>query len=346
MHNNSLHDLLEFYDKPRNDFPLLDIFQKFQKADYSGAMKYTMTSPEIIRNRSFGEVERPESMNIKTNEPLRGGLFCQKIFGPIKEYECSCGKYKGFEYRGFLCEECGVEVNRSSLRNERMGHIELAAPCVNIWFVKVRPSILGRALDILSIDIERILYFEAYIVTNPGLAPIGRYSILSEDDVDAFTEEYGSEFEAKTGAEAIKYLLKNFDFEYEIQRCKKAYKSEAEHKKNAKRLLLLEMLLEKDIKPEWMVLDAIPVIPPNWRPLGPLIDGQFEASDFNRQYQKIITTNDKLKRMIGIKAPPMFLNSLKLELQNAVDCLLDNNLSRMTMIGANTTPLRSLASLD
>ena len=342
----NLLELFEYFENERQYFPLLDVFQKFKATDYSGAMKYTMTSPESMRRRSFGEVKYAESINIRTKEPWHGGLFCARIFGPTKDYECFCGKYQGFKHRAIVCEECGVEVNRSSLRGERMAHIELVAPCANIWFLKVRPSLLGLVLDMTLSDIERVVYFEAYIVTDPGAAPIKKYSILSEDDLDGLLVQYGNEFTAKNGAEAIKDLLQNLDFEYEIERCSRVAGSEIISRKNAKRLLALEMFKEENIKPEWMMLDVIPVIAPDLRPLGALIGDQFETSDFNRQYQRIITTNKKKKKMIEIQAPSIFLVQLKLHLQEAVDCLLDNKRSRKVMIGPNKTPLRSLASLS
>ena len=338
--------LLECLENERQHFPLLDVFQKFKATDYSGTMKYTMTSPESIRHWSFGEVKYAESINIKTKEPWHGGLFCARIFGPTKDYECFCGKYRGIKHRGIICEECGVEVNRSSLRGERMGHIELVAPCANIWFLKIRPSLLGLVLDMTASDIERVVYFEAYIVTDPGATPIKKYSILSEDGFNGLLVQYGSEFTAKNGAEAIKDLLQNLDFEYEIERCSKVAGSEIINSKNAKRLLMLEMFKEDNIKPEWMMLDVIPVIAPDLRPPGALVGDQLEASDFNRQYQRIITINNQLRKMLEIQAPSAFLVPLKLRLQEAVDCLLDNKRSRKVMIGVNKTPLRSLASLN
>ena len=343
---SSLIELFKSFDKAYQEFPLLDIFQKIKATDYSGAMKYTMTSPELIRRWSFGEIKCSEIINIQTEEPLRNGLFCSRIFGPTKDYECLCGKYKGLKYRGFICEKCDVEVNRSSLRGERMAHIELVVPCANIWFVKVLPSFLGLVLDMTLSDIEHVLYFEAYIVTDPGITPIKKYSILSEDDFDDLFAQYGNEFKAKMGAEAVKDLLQNLDIEYEIQRCSRVAGSENINSKNAKRLLAFEMFRKNSIKPEWMMLDALPVIAPNLRPLGPLIEDQFEASDFNQQYRQIITINIRLKKMIEIQAPSIFLAQQKLLLQEAVDCLLDNKRSRKVMIGVNKTPLRSLASLN
>jgi DNA-directed RNA polymerase subunit beta' len=341
-----LNELFKSFEKESQEFPLLDIFQKFNATDYSGSMKYTMTSPELIRRWSFGEIKRSEIINIETEEPLRDGLYCSRIFGPTKNYECLCGKYQGLKNRGVICEKCDVEVNRSSLRGERMAHIELVVPCANIWFVKVLPSFLGLVLDMTLSDIEHVLYFEAYIVTDPGVTPIKKYSILSEDDFDDLIAQYGNKFKAKMGAEAIKDLLRSIDFEYEIQRSSGVTGSENINRKNVKRLLAFEMLKKNSIKPEWMMLDALPVIAPDLRPLGSLIEGKFEASDFNQQYRQIITLNNRLKKLIELQAPSIFLAQLKLQLQEAVDCLLDNKRSRKVMIGVNKTPLRSLASLN
>jgi DNA-directed RNA polymerase subunit beta' len=342
----SLNELFKSFEKESQEFPLLDIFQKFNATDYSGSMKYTMTSPELIRRWSFGEIKRSEIINIQTEEPFHDGLFCSRIFGPTKNYECLCGKYQGLQYRGFICEKCDVEVNRASLRGERMAHIELVVPCANIWFVKVLPTFLGLVLDMTLSDIEHVLYFEAYIVTDPGVTPIKKYSILSEDDFDDLFAEYGNKFKAKMGAEAVKDLLQNLDIEYEIQRSSRVTESENINRKNAKRLLAFEMFKKNSIKPEWMMLDALPVIAPDLRPLGPLIEDRFEPSDFNQQYRQIISINNRLKKIIELQAPSIFLAQQKLRLQEAVDCLLDNKRSRKVMIGVNKTPLRSLASLN
>ena len=240
---------------------LLDLFKQFTPDEHFDAIRIGLASPEKIRSWSFGEVKKPETINYRTFKPERDGLFCAKIFGPIKDYECLCGKYKRLKHRGVICEKCGVEVTQTKVRRERMGHIDLAAPCAHIWFLKSLPSRLGLVLDMTLRDIERVLYFEAYVVTDPGMTPLKKFSIMSEDDYDAKVKEYGDEFTAKMGAEGVKDLLEGLDLDDEITKLRNDLTgSEIKIKKNAKRLKLMEAFKKSGIKPMWMVLDVLPVI--------------------------------------------------------------------------------------
>ena len=305
-----------------------------------------MASPEKIRSWSFGEVKKPETINYRTFKPERDGLFCAKIFGPIKDYECLCGKYKRLKHRGVICEKCGVEVTQTKVRRERMGHIDLAAPCAHIWFLKSLPSRLGLVLDMTLRDIERVLYFEAYVVTDPGMTPLKKYSIMSEDDYDAKFKEYGDEFTAKMGAEGIKDLLESIDIEGSIEKLRNDLTgSELKIKKNAKRLKVLEAFKKSGIKPEWMVLDVLPVLPPDLRPLVPLDGGRFATSDLNDLYRRVINRNSRLRRLLELKAPEIIARNEKRMLQEAVDSLLDNGRRGKAMTGANKRALKSLADM-
>ncbi|ODU56560.1 MAG: DNA-directed RNA polymerase subunit beta', partial [Comamonadaceae bacterium SCN 68-20] len=284
--------------------------------------------------------------NYRTFKPERDGLFCAKIFGPIKDYECLCGKYKRLKHRGVICEKCGVEVTQTKVRRERMGHIDLAAPCAHIWFLKSLPSRLGLVLDMTLRDIERVLYFEAYVVTDPGMTPLKKFSIMSEDDYDAKCREYGDEFVAKMGAEGIKDLLEGIDIDTEIERLRGDLTgSEVKVKKNAKRLKVLEAFRKSGIKPEWMVLDVLPVLPPDLRPLVPLDGGRFATSDLNDLYRRVINRNSRLKRLLELKAPEIIARNEKRMLQEAVDSLLDNGRRGKAMTGANKRALKSLADM-
>jgi len=325
---------------------LLDLFKQFTPDEHFSAIKIGMASPEKIRSWSFGEVKKPETINYRTFKPERDGLFCAKIFGPIKDYECLCGKYKRLKHRGVICEKCGVEVTQTKVRRERMGHIDLAAPCAHIWFLKSLPSRLGLVLDMTLRDIERVLYFEAYVVTDPGMTPLKKFSIMSEDDFDAKFKEYGDEFQAKMGAEGIKDLLQSIDIEGSIEKLRNDLTgSELKIKKNAKRLKVLEAFKKSGIKPEWMVLDVLPVLPPDLRPLVPLDGGRFATSDLNDLYRRVINRNSRLRRLLELKAPEIIARNEKRMLQEAVDSLLDNGRRGKAMTGANKRALKSLADM-
>ena len=325
---------------------LLDLFKQFTPDEHFDAIKIGMASPEKIRSWSFGEVKKPETINYRTFKPERDGLFCAKIFGPIKDYECLCGKYKRLKHRGVICEKCGVEVTQTKVRRERMGHIDLAAPCAHIWFLKSLPSRLGLVLDMTLRDIERVLYFEAYVVTDPGMTPLKKYSIMSEDDFDAKFKEYGDEFQAKMGAEGIKDLLQSMDIDGSIEKLRNDPSgSELKIKKNTKRLKLLEAFKKSGIKPEWMVLDVLPVLPPDLRPLVPLDGGRFATSDLNDLYRRVINRNSRLRRLLELKAPEIIARNEKRMLQEAVDSLLDNGRRGKAMTGANKRALKSLADM-
>ena len=325
---------------------LLDLFKQFTPDEHFDAIKIGMASPEKIRSWSFGEVKKPETINYRTFKPERDGLFCAKIFGPIKDYECLCGKYKRLKHRGVICEKCGVEVTQTKVRRERMGHIDLAAPCAHIWFLKSLPSRLGLVLDMTLRDIERVLYFEAYVVTDPGMTSLKKFSIMSEDEFDAKQKEYGDEFVAKMGAEGIKDLLEAIDIESEIERLRGDLTgSEVKIKKNAKRLKVLEAFKKSGIKPGWMVLEVLPVLPPDLRPLVPLDGGRFATSDLNDLYRRVINRNSRLRRLLELKAPEIIARNEKRMLQEAVDSLLDNGRRGKAMTGANKRALKSLADM-
>ena len=325
---------------------LLDLFKQFTPDEHFDAIKIGMASPEKIRSWSFGEVKKPETINYRTFKPERDGLFCAKIFGPIKDYECLCGKYKRLKHRGVICEKCGVEVTQTKVRRERMGHIDLAAPCAHIWFLKSLPSRLGLVLDMTLRDIERVLYFEAYVVTDPGMTPLKKFSIMSEDDYDTKRKEFGDEFVAKMGAEGIKDLLESIELDSEIERLRGDLTgSEVKVKKNSKRLKVLEAFRKSGIKPQWMVLDVLPVLPPDLRPLVPLDGGRFATSDLNDLYRRVINRNSRLRRLLELKAPEIIARNEKRMLQEAVDSLLDNGRRGKAMTGANKRALKSLADM-
>ncbi|SDK86834.1 DNA-directed RNA polymerase subunit beta' [Methylophilus rhizosphaerae] len=327
---------------------LLDLFKQVTQEEEFDAIKIALASPEKIRSWSYGEVKKPETINYRTFKPERDGLFCSKIFGPIKDYECLCGKYKRLKHRGVICEKCGVEVTLSKVRRERMGHIELASPVAHIWFLKSLPSRLGMVLDIALRDIERVLYFEAFIVIDPGMTPLTRGQLLTEDDYIAKVEEYGDEFNAVMGAEAIRELLRTMDIDRSIETLRSelaATGSEAKIKKIAKRLKVLEAFQKSGIKPEWMILEILPVLPPELRPLVPLDGGRFATSDLNDLYRRVINRNNRLKRLLELKAPEIIVRNEKRMLQEAVDSLLDNGRRGKVMTGANKRPLKSLADM-
>jgi DNA-directed RNA polymerase subunit beta' len=327
---------------------LLDLFKQVTQEEEFDAIKIGLASPEKIRSWSFGEVKKPETINYRTFKPERDGLFCAKIFGPIKDYECLCGKYKRLKHRGVICEKCGVEVTLAKVRRERMGHIELASPVAHIWFLKSLPSRLGLVLDTSLRDIERVLYFEAYVVVDPGMTPLKRCQLLTEDDYLAKVEEFGDDFSASMGAEGVRELLRSLDMQHEIDTLRKdleATGSDAKIKKIAKRLKVLEGFQKSGIKPDWMIMEVLPVLPPELRPLVPLDGGRFATSDLNDLYRRVINRNNRLKRLLELKAPEIIVRNEKRMLQEAVDSLLDNGRRGKAMTGANKRPLKSLADM-
>jgi len=328
---------------------LADLFkQTLPNEEEFDAITIGLASPDKIRSWSYGEVKKPETINYRTFKPERDGLFCAKIFGPVKDYECLCGKYKRLKHRGVICEKCGVEVTLSKVRRERMGHIELASPVAHIWFLKSLPSRLGMVLDMTLRDIERVLYFEAFVVVEPGMTPLNRGQLLTEDDYLAKVEEYGDEFDAVMGAEGIGALLRTLDIDLEAEKLRgdlETTNSEAKIKKFSKRLKVLEAFQQSGIKPEWMVLQVLPVLPPDLRPLVPLDGGRFATSDLNDLYRRVINRNNRLKRLLELKAPDIIVRNEKRMLQEAVDSLLDNGRRGKAMTGANKRPLKSLADM-
>ena len=327
---------------------LLDLFKQVTQEEEFDAIKTGLASPDKIRSWSYGEVKKPETINYRTFKPERDGLFCAKIFGPVKEYECLCGKYKRLKHRGVICEKCGVEVTLAKVRRERMGHIELASPVAHIWFLKSLPSRMGMVLDMTLRDIERVLYFEAFVVTDPGLTPLNRAQLLTEDDYLAKLEQHGDDFSASMGAEGIRELLKALDVPHEIEKLRKELEttgSDTKIKKIAKRLKVLEAFHKSGIKPEWMILEVLPVLPPELRPLVPLDGGRFATSDLNDLYRRVINRNNRLKRLLELKAPDIIVRNEKRMLQEAVDSLLDNGRRGKAMTGANKRPLKSLADM-
>ncbi len=308
-----------------------------------------IASPEKIRSWSFGEIKKPETINYRTFKPERDGLFCARIFGPIKDYECLCGKYKRMKYKGIVCEKCGVEVTVSKVRRERMGHIELAAPVAHIWFLKSLPSRIGLLLDMQLKQLERILYFESYVVLEPGLTPLERHQLLTEDELLEAQDEYGEDaFSAGIGAEAVKQILIDLDLQGEKEALLKELaetKSELKPKKIIKRLKVVESFLESGNRPEWMILDVVPVIPPELRPLVPLDGGRFATSDLNDLYRRVINRNNRLKRLMELRAPDIIVRNEKRMLQEAVDALFDNGRRGRTITGANKRPLKSLSDM-
>jgi DNA-directed RNA polymerase subunit beta' len=327
---------------------LLDLFKQVTQEEEFDAITIGLASPDKIRSWSYGEVKKPETINYRTFKPERDGLFCAKIFGPVKDYECLCGKYKRLKHRGVICEKCGVEVTQAKVRRERMGHIELASPVAHIWFLKSLPSRLGMVLDMTLRDIERVLYFEAFVVVDPGMTPLNRAQLLTEDDYLAKVEEYGDDFSAVMGAEGVRELLRTLDISREIEILRQELEttgSEAKIKKIAKRLKILEGFTTSGIKPEWMVLEVLPVLPPDLRPLVPLDGGRFATSDLNDLYRRVINRNNRLKRLLELKAPDIIVRNEKRMLQEAVDSLLDNGRRGKAMTGANKRPLKSLADM-
>ncbi len=327
---------------------LLNLFnQQRQSLDFD-SIRIGLSSPDLIRSWSFGEVKKPETINYRTFKPERDGLFCAAIFGPIKDYECLCGKYKRMKHRGVVCEKCGTEVTLAKVRRERMGHIELASPTAHIWFLKSLPSRIGLMLDMTLRDIERILYFEAYVVVDPGLTPLDRGQILSEEQYLQSVEEHGDEFDARMGAEAVHELLKTIDLNAELVRLREemgSTSSDTKLKRLSKRLKLVESFIESGNKPEWMVLTVLPVLPPDLRPLVPLDGGRFATSDLNDLYRRVINRNNRLKRLLELNAPDIIVRNEKRMLQESVDALMDNGRRGRAITGTNKRPLKSLADM-
>ncbi len=328
---------------------VLNIFGPQTPAQVFDQIKISIASPEKIESWSFGEIKKPETINYRTFKPERDGLFCARIFGPIKDYECLCGKYKRMKYKGVICEKCGVEVTLSRVRRERMGHIELAAPVAHIWFLKSLPSRIGLLLDMTLKDLERILYFEYYVVTEPGLTPLKDRQLLSEDEYLHAQDEYGEDaFTAQIGAEAIQTLLKHLDLEKmaaDIRQEIIETTSELKPKKLAKRLKLIEAFIASGNKPQWMIMNVVPVIPPDLRPLVPLDGGRFATSDLNDLYRRVINRNNRLKRLIELRAPDIIIRNEKRMLQEAVDALFDNGRRGRVITGVNKRPLKSLSDM-
>ncbi|WP_111980376.1 DNA-directed RNA polymerase subunit beta' [Algibacillus agarilyticus] len=327
---------------------LLKFLKQQNKTEEFGGIRIGLASPDQIRSWSFGEVKKPETINYRTFKPERDGLFCARIFGPVKDYECLCGKYKRLKHRGVICEKCGVEVTLTKVRRERMGHIELASPVAHIWFLKSLPSRIGLMLDMTLRDIERILYFESYVVTEAGMTSLERGEMLSEENYLDALEEHGDEFEAKMGAEAVLALLIEIDLEKEISIMREELpeiNSETKRKKITKRLKLMEAFFHSGNKPEWMILDVLPVLPPDLRPLVPLDGGRFATSDLNDLYRRVINRNNRLKRLLDLAAPDIIVRNEKRMLQEAVDALLDNGRRGRAITGSNKRPLKSLADM-
>jgi len=328
---------------------LMTIFGAPQGPAAFDQIRISLASPERIRSWSFGEIKKPETINYRTFKPERDGLFCARIFGPIKDYECLCGKYKRMKYRGIVCEKCGVEVTLSKVRRERMGHIELASPVAHIWFLKSLPSRIGLLLDVTLRDLERVLYFEQYVVLEPGLTSLKQHQLLTEDELIAAQDEYGEDsFQAGIGAEALKVMLSAIDVEKEAESLREELletTSEIKRKKIIKRLKLIDSFRESGARPEWMVLDVVPVIPPELRPLVPLDGGRFATSDLNDLYRRVINRNNRLKRLMELRAPDIIVRNEKRMLQESVDALFDNGRRGRVITGANKRPLKSLSDM-
>ena len=327
---------------------LLNLLKQQGQTDDFDAIRIGLTSPEMIRSWSYGEVKKPETINYRTFKPERDGLFCAKIFGPIKDYECLCGKYKRLKHRGVVCEKCGVEVTLSKVRRERMGHIELASPVAHIWYLKSLPSRIGLLLDMTLREIERILYFEAFVVIDPGMTDLQRGQLLNDETYLEAIERFGDEFDARMGAEAVQELLRHINLESEAVNLREEIggtRSEAKLKRLSKRLKLVESFIESGNKPEWMVMTVLPVLPPDLRPLVPLDGGRFATSDLNDLYRRVINRNNRLKRLLELNAPDIIVRNEKRMLQESVDALLDNGRRGRAITGSNKRPLKSLADM-
>ena len=327
---------------------MLNLLKKPNKDDSFDHIKISLASPDLMRSWSYGEVRKPETINYRTFKPERDGLFCAKIFGPIKDYECLCGKYKRLKHRGVICEKCGVEVTLSKVRRDRMGHIELASPVAHIWYLRSLPSRIGLMLDMTLREIEQVLYFERYIVIDGGLSPLERGQLLSEELYQQHIEEHGADIKAGMGAEAIMELLSEIELERTFNELKEQIantKSQAKNKRNVKRLKLIESFIKSGNRPEWMILSVLPVLPPDLRPLVPLEGGRFATSDLNDLYRRVINRNNRLKRLLELKAPEIIVRNEKRMLQESVDALLDNGRRGRAITGTNKRPLKSLADM-
>jgi len=327
---------------------LLNLIKQQNQFDDFDAIRIGLASPAKIKSWSYGEVKKPETINYRTFKPERDGLFCAKIFGPVKDYECLCGKYKRLKHRGVICEKCGVEVTQSKVRRDRMGHIDLASPVAHIWYLKSLPSRMGLILDMTLRDIERVLYFEAFVVIDPGMTTLEKNQILTDEQYLDAIEEYGDDFDARMGAEAVRELLKAINVQKEIVIIREEMagtESETKLKKFSKRLKLMEAFQESNNKPEWMVMTILPVLPPDLRPLVPLEGGRFATSDLNDLYRRVINRNNRLKRLLELNAPDIIVRNEKRMLQESVDALLDNGRRGRAITGSNKRPLKSLADM-
>ena len=328
---------------------VMNVFNPATPVPTFDQIRISIASPEKILSWSFGEIKKPETINYRTFKPERDGLFCARIFGPVKDYECLCGKYKRMKYKGIICEKCGVEVTLSKVRRERMGHIELAAPVAHIWFLKSLPSRISALLDMTLKDVERVLYFENYIVLEPGLTPMKQHQMLTESEYMKAQEDYGEDaFTASIGAEAIREILMSINLEQLREQLREELRTatgELKPKKIAKRLKLVESFLESGNRPEWMILTQVPVIPPELRPLVPLDGGRFATSDLNDLYRRVINRNNRLKRLIELRAPDIIVRNEKRMLQESVDALFDNGRRGRVITGANKRPLKSLSDM-
>ena len=328
---------------------VMNIFNPQASQQAFDQIKISIASPEKIQSWSYGEIKKPETINYRTFKPERDGLFCARIFGPIKDYECLCGKYKRMKFKGVICEKCGVEVTLTKVRRERMGHIELAAPVAHIWFLKSLPSRIGLLLDMTLKDLERVLYFEHFIVLDPMLSPLKKGQLLSEEEHYDAQDEYGEDnFVAGIGAEAVRVMLEEIDLEQlrddlrvEIAEAT----TELKPKKLAKRLKVVEAFLRSGSRPEWMIMNVVPVIPPELRPLVPLDGGRFATSDLNDLYRRVINRNNRLKRLIELRAPDIIVRNEKRMLQESVDALFDNGRRGRVITGGNKRPLKSLSDM-
>jgi len=327
---------------------LLNLLKSQGQSEEFDSIRVSLASPEMIRSWSYGEVKKPETINYRTFKPERDGLFCAKIFGPVKDYECLCGKYKRMKHRGVICEKCGVEVTQTKVRRERMAHIELASPVAHIWFLKSLPSRIGLMLDMTLRDIERVLYFESFVVIDPGMTTLERGQMLNDEQYFEALEEFGDDFDARMGAEAIKELLASIDLEEECQQLREELpqtNSETKIKKLSKRLKLMEAFLKSGNDPGWMIMEVLPVLPPDLRPLVPLDGGRFATSDLNDLYRRVINRNNRLKRLLDLNAPDIIVRNEKRMLQESVDALLDNGRRGRAITGSNKRPLKSLADM-
>lgn len=327
---------------------LINFLKRQSQTEEFDGIRISLGSPDMIRSWSYGEVKKPETINYRTFKPERDGLFCAKIFGPVSDYECLCGKYKRLKHRGVICEKCGVEVTLAKVRRERMGHIELASPVAHIWFLKSLPSRIALLLDMTLREIERVLYFESFVVIDPGMTPFQRNQLMTEEEYQEATQQFGDDFVAKMGAEAIRELLKTMDLHGEVQRLREEIdgtSSETKIKKHTKRLKAIESLIVSNNRPEWMILTVLPVLPPELRPLVPLDGGRFATSDLNDLYRRVINRNNRLKRLLDLNAPDIIVRNEKRMLQEAVDALLDNGRRGRAITGSNKRPLKSLADM-